>query len=250
MAGIADIDELMLECGLDVLHPGGLEKTAALALACGVGPETRVLDVGSGKGACALHLARHFGCTVVGVDRMDAMVAAAARRASTSKLASRVSFVCGDALALPFPDGAFDVVLSECMTTLIDTERALSEFIRVTRRGGVVGDADMTWQKAPPADLVSKMRVLWDGFATRELDEWKALVERLGLVDVRALDLSESMTRMESAMLRELGFGGLMRLGAKLLTRPDLRRAIHEYRTLFREYGDYFGYGAVVGRKP
>ncbi len=117
MAGIVDIDELMLECGLEVLHPGGLRNTDALARMCGVAAGMRVLDVGSGKGAAAMHLARHFGCTVVGVDHMDAMVAAATENARQAGPAHRVTFVRGDALALPFEDGAFDVVLSECTTT-------------------------------------------------------------------------------------------------------------------------------------
>ncbi len=250
MGKIVDIDELMLECGLEVLHPGGLEKTDALAQMCGVGPGTRVLDVGSGRGAAVIHLARRFGCAVTGVDRMEAMVASSAERSRKAGLAGRVSFVHGDALALPFDDAAFDAVLSECTTTLVDTERAFAELVRVTRRGGMVGDADMTWRRPPPTVLVERMRTLWEGFTTRGLDEWKALAERQGLVDVRALDLSESLEWMEQAMRRELGLRGLMRLGAKLLARPDLRRAIHEYRGLFREYGDYFGYGAVAGRKP
>jgi len=121
MAGIVDIDELMLECGLEVLHPGGLRNTDALARMCGIAAGMRVLDAGSGKGAAALHLARHFGCTVVGVDRADAMVAAATETARQSGATRHVTFVRGDALALPFEDGAFDAVFSECTTTLIDT---------------------------------------------------------------------------------------------------------------------------------
>ena len=250
VSNVADIDELMLECGLDVLHPGGLRNTDALARMCGVAAGMRVLDVGSGKGAGAIHLARHFGCTVVGVDRMGAMAAAATEKARQAGPAHLVTFVRGDALALPFEDGAFDVVLSECTTTLIDTERALGEFIRVTKRGGVVGDADMIWKREPPAELVERMRALWDGFVTRPLGEWKVLAGRLGLADVKAVDLSESMQEMQAAMMRELGLAGLVRLGAKLLARPDLRHAIGEYRRLFRDHGDCFGYGAIVGRKP
>jgi len=250
MGAIADIDELMLECGLEVLHPGGLAKTEELARMCGVGAGMKVLDVGSGKGAAAIHVAKTFGCAVVGVDCSDAMVAHATHKTLASRMSDRVSFTRGDALHLPFDDGSFDVVLSECMTTLIDTERSVREFIRVTRRGGVVGDSDMIWKTPPPAELVERMRVLWDGFATRGIDEWKALAERLGLADVRVADLSESLVGMEKSLLKELGLAGVMRLTATLLARPDLRHAIHEYRRLFRRYGDFFGYGAVVGRKP
>ncbi|MFQ6076142.1 MAG: hypothetical protein ACE5Z5_08420 [Candidatus Bathyarchaeia archaeon] len=37
MGRMADIDEFMYSCGLEVLHPGGLEKTDEMARMCGVG---------------------------------------------------------------------------------------------------------------------------------------------------------------------------------------------------------------------
>jgi len=63
-------------------------------------------------------------------------------------------------------------------------------------------------EREPPAELVERMRALWDGFATRPLGEWKALAERLGLADVKAADLSESVQEMQAAMMRELGLPG------------------------------------------
>ena len=40
MSSMADADRIMYECGLEVLHPGGMEKTDEMARACGVGPAT------------------------------------------------------------------------------------------------------------------------------------------------------------------------------------------------------------------
>ena len=46
-------------------HPGGLELTARLARLAGIGPETAVLDAGSGRGATAVHLAQTLGLTYI-----------------------------------------------------------------------------------------------------------------------------------------------------------------------------------------
>ena len=49
---------------------------------------------------------------------------------------------------LPFEDESFDIVLTECTTTLlVDKEKAFSEFIRVTTPGGYIGDLEMIWNE-------------------------------------------------------------------------------------------------------
>jgi demethylmenaquinone methyltransferase/2-methoxy-6-polyprenyl-1,4-benzoquinol methylase len=48
-----------------------------------------------------------------------------------------VPLVAGDALRLPFPDGAFDAVtISFALRNVVDTGAALRELARVTRKGG------------------------------------------------------------------------------------------------------------------
>ena len=48
-----------------------------------------------------------------------------------------VSFVAGDALAIPFRDQAFDAVtISFGLRNVVDPDAALAEMLRVTRPGG------------------------------------------------------------------------------------------------------------------
>jgi len=81
------------------------------------------------------------------------------------------------------------------------------------------------------------------------IEEWKRFFEKMGMFDVKAVDFSEEIPDMEKAMKKELGLKGIIKMACKLLLRSDLRRAMNEYRKIFKEYRDYIGYGYVVGRK-
>jgi len=102
----------------------------------------RVLDVACGNGNAALAAARRFA-RVTGVDYVPALLARAGSRASADGLP--IELREGDAEALPFPDGAFDVVLSTFGVMFApDQERAARELVRVCRHGGRIGLASWT----------------------------------------------------------------------------------------------------------
>ena len=89
------------------------------------GPVGRALDVGTGTGAGALEIAKRFrDADVVGLDVSRAMLEEARRLAPT------IEFVVGDASALPFGEGEFDLVAHANMIPFPD------ETARVLRPGG------------------------------------------------------------------------------------------------------------------
>jgi SAM-dependent methyltransferase len=97
----------------------------------------RVLDVACGSGNAALAAARRF-CQVVGVDYVPALLDRARQRAQAEGL--EATFQEADAEDLPFPDGAFDVVLSTCGAMFApDQEQTAAELLRVCRPGGRIG---------------------------------------------------------------------------------------------------------------
>jgi SAM-dependent methyltransferase len=90
-------------------------------------PPRRALDLGTGTGAAALVVARRFPeAEVVGVDLAESMIAEARRKTD------RVRFEVGDAAALRFEDGAFDLVAHANMIPFFD------ELARVVAPGGYV----------------------------------------------------------------------------------------------------------------
>lgn len=100
-----------------------------------VGPEDRVLEIGTGTGNIALHVAPHVA-SIVGLDISPEMVELAKQKCSQMGLRN-VQFQVGDAYNLPFEDGAFDrVVCVNALQTMKEPERAIREGLRVLREGG------------------------------------------------------------------------------------------------------------------
>ena len=102
-----------------------------------------VLELGSGTGRLTIPVAR-TGVRIVGVDRSDAMLAFARRRARRLAAALRPRLALGDIRALPFPPGAFNAVLApygmlQSLTTDADLAATLAEARRVLAPGGVIG---------------------------------------------------------------------------------------------------------------
>ena len=102
----------------------------------------RVLDVAAGNGNVSLAAARR-GCEVLASDYVPALLERARERAQAERL--NIEFRQADAEALPFTDGAFDVVVSTFGVMFTpDQERAAAELVRVCRHGGKIGLANWT----------------------------------------------------------------------------------------------------------
>lgn len=141
------------------LHPGGEDLTRRMFELAGIGPDDRVLDVASGAGTTAMLAARELGCEVVGLEYGAVAVAGAIAEAEAAGLGERVSFVQGDAEALPFEAGSFDVVICECaLCTFPDKATAMAEMRRVLGPGGRLALSDVIADHSRlPEDLSGTM---------------------------------------------------------------------------------------------
>ena len=103
---------------------------------------SKVLDVAAGNGNCSLAAARRW-CDVTSTDYVPSLLEHGRRRAAAERLPLQVQEA--DAAALPFSDGAFDVVLSSFGVMFAPNHvRAASEMLRVCRPGGRIGLANWT----------------------------------------------------------------------------------------------------------
>ena len=97
----------------------------------------RVLEVGVGTGISLPHYDKRT--RLVGIDISEDMLAKARRRVRDRKLDNVEDIAVGDAEALAYPDGAFDVVVAQYVVTAVpNPEAALDEFARVLRPGGEI----------------------------------------------------------------------------------------------------------------
>jgi len=246
---MANIDELMYSCGVDILHPGGLEKTFEMANDCHINKNSKVLDIGCGKGVTAIHLNQKYGCSIVGIDLSSDMIDYAQNSVHQKELTDHISFLNIDAQKLPFEDNTFDVVFAECSTVLMDKEQAFKEFIRVTKSGGIIGDLEMCWKKKPTEAIINEAFDLWDGFSTKTFEEWEDFYASQSLVDIKVVDFSDKLKQMEVFYIKALGIGGILKMSYELIKNKSLRKAMAEYNKFFKTYKDYIGYGYFVGRK-
>lgn len=171
---------------LDHFHGGGQPATARLARLGGLAAGERVLDVGGGLGGPARMLAVDHGCLVTVLDLTASYVRAGALLTERLGLGDRVRHVQGNALDLPFADGAFDVVWTQNSgMNIADKAGLLAGFARVLRPGGRwVFQEPMAGALQPP-----HFPVMWAADASTHFlatpDQMRGWLDRAGF-EVRA----------------------------------------------------------------
>jgi len=128
----------------DEFHTGGLRSTRELAELADFRPGKSVLDIGCGLGGPSRVLAAEFGCHVTGLDLSAEFIRSGRLLTEKCGLEGRVTFVEGDALAMPFPDANFDAAWTQHVVMNIrDRATLYSETFRVLRPGGVLAFFDI-----------------------------------------------------------------------------------------------------------
>lgn len=169
----------------------------------------RVLDVGSGTGALAFEVAkRNLG--VVGIDPARQYVAYAT---SKNRFGPRARFEIGDAQRLRFADQTFDASASMLVFNFIpDSDTALREVRRVTKRGGPVSAA--VWDYGEGMQM---LRIFWDAAVA---------------IDPGA----EKFDEKHFALCREGALGALWKSGGL----RDVREQALEIALRFASFQDYW----------
>jgi arsenite methyltransferase len=234
-------------------HPGGLRLTQRLGEILGLGPDSRVLDVASGKGTSAMFLAQHFACEVVGIDYGNHNVETANREAAAKGLGTRVRFESADAELLPIPDGSFDAVICECaFCTFPNKTAAAAEFMRVLCAGGQVGLCDLTRAPVLPESLNGLLAWVACVADAQPIERYAATLHAAGLmveqVELHDESLSELVQQVRAKLL-----GAEIMVGLKKLDLPgvDFRTAKQMVKDVIVAIEqNQLGYALITANKP
>lgn len=137
---------------LDHFHTGGLRASRELLELAQIQARDRVLDIGAGLAGPARLIAATRGCRVDCLDMSPDFCAGAVLLNRLTGLSDRLTVHEGSALAMPFPDDAFDVVWMQNVGMNIADKRTLyTEIGRVLRPGGRFAFQELTAGTRPPS---------------------------------------------------------------------------------------------------
>lgn len=238
--------------GLTVIHPGGFEATRRLLDFCNIRENSRVLDIGCGKGTTSILLAQKYGCNVVGLDLSDDLLKQAETLARRRRLENRVSFRVGDALDMPFANDEFDLSIGQAVLILVgNKKKAIQEALRVTRPGGYVAWLELSWKKQPTKEFlegVSNVICAYCMLGVETFEDWKKLFEEAGVKELQTSAYSQEFRGMRG-MLADEGLVNAGKIMFRYLTNSRVRRRMKTMDEFFKEHDQYFGYGIYIGQK-
>ncbi|MBN1889409.1 MAG: class I SAM-dependent methyltransferase [Thermoflexales bacterium] len=147
------------------------------------------------------------------IEHKEVIVEKSKERAKREGVMDRLEFRVADAQNLPFEDNPFDAVITESVTAFPeDKQKAVNEYVRVTKPGGYVGLNESTWLKVPPPPEL----VAWTsqdlGVNVNPLtsSEWVGLVESAGLREIVVKTCEVNVQVESKGILRRYDCGGML----------------------------------------
>ncbi len=162
------------------------------------------LDLCTGTADLALQLSRYS--RVVGCDFTHAMLVLGRQKVRGKSLDSRIRFVEGDALSLPFADGIFSAVtIAFGLRNLASYRQGLQEMHRVLRPGGVLAVLEFSQPRIP---VLKQAYVLYCKHVVTRLGAWisgDAVAYSYLPASVNEFLTAQALSRL----IGECGFGAL-----------------------------------------
>jgi ubiquinone/menaquinone biosynthesis C-methylase UbiE len=234
---------------MKVLHPGGLHATKLLAEKCKISSDMVILDAGCGSGRSDIFLAKRYGCRIVGVDIDPRTLLKAQAEAISNCVGDRVAFRVADANDLPFGDQTFDGAIFQAALIFTNKPKALHTISQMIRPGGFLGVIELAWKRPPTERIVTRVRETLCSAAinTETHEDWMRLFRQFGFEVVHSELLDHEFNF--SGMVRNEGLRSSLRIALKCINDKSVKRKMEQIKSLFKETGEYLGYGIYVARK-
>lgn len=180
-----------IHSGLPREGPGDDASTErAYAMATGLPPKPRILDMGCGPGMQTLALARISGGFITALDLHLPFLHEVRVRAATNGLAPQIAAVNASMAALPFGDARFDLLWSEGTMYFLGVREALSRWKRLLVPRGYIAATEPCWLKPNPPD---ELRSLFADYpAMTSAENWLPVIAAAGYEAVGRFTLPEA----------------------------------------------------------
>jgi sarcosine/dimethylglycine N-methyltransferase len=162
----------------------------------GLGPDSRVLDVGAGYGGAARYLARTFGCHVTALNLSEKENERNRQMNQAQGLGHLIDVVDGSFESIPAPDGSFDLIWSQdAILHSGQREQVIREIARVLRpRGGLVFTDPMQADDCPEGVLQPVLdRIHLDSLGS--IAFYRDVAARHGLEEVGVIEMTDNLVR-------------------------------------------------------
>ncbi|HUF52650.1 MAG TPA: methyltransferase domain-containing protein [Dehalococcoidia bacterium] len=173
-------DFLRIYARQEYLTPGADRAVEIVADRAKPGENTRLLDMGSGKGEAAATLAAEFACQVFAVETHDPFIHLSAAKFWHFNLRDLVTLLRANGRYVPLRDASMDAAYCIGAPSIIGRDDALRELARVTKPGGWVVCSDIVWRTIPAETLGKEWGWLADA-AFVSADDCRAAIEKAGL---------------------------------------------------------------------
>jgi SAM-dependent methyltransferase len=233
--------------GLPRQGPGDAASTRrALALVPGLGPSSRVLDLGCGTGQQSLVLARSSPARILAVDNHPPFVDELNRQAAATGLADRLEARVGDMRDLDLP-GPFELIWCEGAIYVLGLEDGLRAWRPLLTTAGHVAITEVCWTKAdPPAECAA----FWE----REYPAIRDVASRLAAIHACGYDVVGHFALPTSAWwddyyrpLQDSVTAFRDRHGGEVDAAELAGQVQHEI-DVWHRYGEFYGYEFFVMR--
>ncbi len=224
--------------GRNFISTGGLESTREICSSLGLKTGMKVLDVGSGIGGSAFHMAQEYGAHVHGLDLSHNMLSIAGERLAELKLEALVSFEYGDILETDI-ESEYDVIYSrDAFLHIEDKPRLFQTLLRALKPDGLLFITDYCWGEGVHTDEFLAY-VAQRQYTLHTVPEYGRLIEGAGFQEVQALDKTKLFGEYLHLELDHLPNDGSM---------PEIRTSWNE--KIVRNQRGEQGWGWFRARKP
>ena len=226
----------------DQLHYHGTAALDAAIAACGITASDRVLEVGSGWGGCARHIAAETGAQVTAVELQVDYDRVARNLTGRTGLADRIRHVQADFLDYPVVEESCDHAVSWLALYHIPRRAEyLGRLHRALKPGGILYAEDLTAMQSPePSEVADFNRHLFPNSLV-DRTEYRTSLEAAGFEVVRFDDMTASWSAFTADRLAAFHAN---REGYVAVHGEDGYRTIE---TFYAKMAGYFARGLVGG---